>query len=425
MTPSWPIRISSSISVPSLGATAALGRAAPALDREVELGHQPVGERGRVQPGQPDRPIRAAYFDPGTRRQVDARVARRTTAPRRRRCGRYLDRQQRVGGHDQRPGEQGVRADRHDEQRLDSRPDDRAAGAEVVGRRACGRRQHHPVAAPPRQWTVVDLDDHLDHPLAGGLLDAGLVEREGVGHQLAVAECPHVQCQAVLRRPLALDDGVDDVLDVVDLGLGQEADVAQVDPEDRGPAPPRHLGGAQDRPVAAHDHRELAVDRQVGVAVDDLDRGVVRRRLDPEVGGLLGQQPDHDVVLGQRLAEAIRDVTCRVAPRVREQQDAPGRAAVVWWARVTGKPLRPHPRWRSAPHGIVDVVLGDLAGPRRSHRKNSTFPDGPGNGLVATARAPQPRAARSATAVTASARSAGSRTTPPLPTRSFRPRTAA
>ena len=128
------------------------------------------------------------------------------------------------------------------------------------------------------------------------------------------------------------------------------------------PAPPRHLGGAQDRPVAADDHRELAVDRQVGVAVDDLDRRVVRRRLDPEVRGLLGQQPDHDVVLGQRLAEAERDVAGRVAARVREQQDAPGRAG----RRPVGllghglKPLRPHPRRRSAPHGVVDVVLGDL-----------------------------------------------------------------
>ena len=174
-------------------------------------------------------------------------------------AGDDLDRDHRVGRDHHRAGEQRVRADRHDHQGLDARPDDRPARAEVVGGRARRRREHHPVAAPPRQRPVVDLDDHLDHPLAGGLLDAGLVERERVGHQLAVAVGADVEREPVLRGPGALDDGLDRRLDVVGLRLGQEPDVAEVDAEHRRAARPRHLGGPQDRAVAADDDRDLAV----------------------------------------------------------------------------------------------------------------------------------------------------------------------
>src|SRR3954469_13703229 len=56
---------------------------------------------------------------------------------------------------------------------------------------------------------------------------------------------------------------------------------------------------------------------------------------------------------------------------------------------------------------------------RRSQRKNSTLPAGPGNGLATTPAVPQPRsAAARATVATASARWVRSRTTPPAPSRS-------
>ena len=115
------------------------------------------------------------------------------------------------------------------QQRLDLRPHDRAAGAEVVGGRAGRRRADDAVAAPARQRPAVDLDDDLEHPLARGLLDAGLVDREGAGHQLAVVEHPDVEGEPVLGGVAVLDDRVDRRLDVVMLGLGQEADVAEVD----------------------------------------------------------------------------------------------------------------------------------------------------------------------------------------------------
>ena len=63
-----------------------------------------------------------------------------------------------------------------------------------------GVAQHDAVAAPAGQGASVDLDHHLEHPLAGCLLDAGLVDREAAGDQLTVAEYLHVQGEPVLDR---------------------------------------------------------------------------------------------------------------------------------------------------------------------------------------------------------------------------------
>src|SRR6476469_6132518 len=74
MTPSEPIRISSSIV--SLGqSTTPLAGAPPALDGQAELGHQAVGEGCLVQPDQPDRAVPTAYLDPGPGWQVDGPAA--------------------------------------------------------------------------------------------------------------------------------------------------------------------------------------------------------------------------------------------------------------------------------------------------------------------------------------------------------------
>ena len=139
-----------------------------------------------------------------------------------------------MGADHHRPGEQRVGADRHHQQRLDLGPDDRAAGAEVVRRGAGRRGADDPVAAPPGERTAVDLDDHLEHPLPGGLLDAGLVEREGAEDDLAVAVHAHVERHPVLGGVAPVDDRVDRGVDVVVLRLGEEADVAEVDAEHGG-----------------------------------------------------------------------------------------------------------------------------------------------------------------------------------------------
>ena len=74
---------------------------------------------------------------------------------------------------------------------------------------------------------------------------------------------------------------------------------------------------------------------------------------------------------------------------------------------------------RPAPTTVRSPFDGGGAS-RRSQRKNSTLPDGPGSGLGVTPATPSPSsAAAAATSSTASARSCGSRTTPPGPTRSL------
>ena len=147
------------------------------------------------------------------------------------------------------------------------------------------------------------------------------------------------------------------------------------------------LGGPQDGAVAAEDEGQLAVGGRQGLVVGDLQEVGVER----EVGGLLGQGADADVVARQRLDERPGDLAGLLAAGVREQQDAAhgGGSLGLLGHGSTFSPGTPGPeashtvRWMSSSPSVL--------GPRRSHRKNSTLPDGPGSGLTVTARAPQPR----------------------------------
>ena len=222
-------------------------RAAPAVHRQAELRHQPVGERRRVQPGQPHgrarrgepRPaLRAAgrgapAVAPQHRRTAQSAASTSPRAPSRR--------------HHQRPGEQRVRADRHQQQRRDLRPDHRPAGTERVRRRAGRRRADHPVAAPAGQRPPVDLDHDLEHPLRAGLLDAGLVQRPVAVRPPRRRRGPDVEGQPLLDLVSAADDLVDGGVEVVALGLGEEADVPEVDAQQRRPGsagPARRRAGS-------------------------------------------------------------------------------------------------------------------------------------------------------------------------------------
>ena len=194
-------------------------------------------------------------------------------------------------------------------------------------------------------------------------------------------------------------------VDVVVLRLGQEADVAEVDPEQRGPAVVGELGGAQDRAVAADHHDQLAV-------------GARRRprRAELDVGSIVGAAP----------RAAASSASSRTA------MPCPVSASTSWRGHVAG--LAPGPVCASSEHAargrsrLVTVHLltrhpradrptpprrsrsaSTAAGPRRSHRKNSTLPDGPGQraGGHRPGAPARGAAAASATVATASARSAG------------------
>jgi hypothetical protein len=163
-----------------------------------------------------------------------------------------------------------MRADRDDAQRLDLRPHDRSAGREVVGGGAGRGRTHHAVAAPPGQRAAVDLHDDLEHPLPGGFLDADLVDRERARHELAVAVDADVEREPVLRGVAPVHDRIDRGLDVVVLGLREEADVTQVDAQHRGESGVGDLRGAEDAAVAADHHGQLALVAGVGLRVGEL-----------------------------------------------------------------------------------------------------------------------------------------------------------
>ena len=173
------MRISSITPVPS---SVGIGRrrAAPRqpCTGQVELLDEPVGERRRATggPGAPGSSERL-HLDPGARAAGRRRGGRRTTRrPTALGAGQHLDDEPRTAGRPRRAREQRVRADRHEQQRLDVGPDDRTAGRERVGGGPGGRGHDDAVTPPRRQRTAVDLDGELEHPLARGLLDGHLVQ---------------------------------------------------------------------------------------------------------------------------------------------------------------------------------------------------------------------------------------------------------
>ena len=234
------------------------GRAAPALHREAELLDEPVGEAAVRQAGQPHRLVGAVHLDARARGQVDGAPPVAPHDAGALGAGQHLDDEAGLRADDHRPGEQGVRADRHEEQGLDVGPDDRAAGRERVGGGPGGGGHDDAVAAPGRQRAAVDLDGELEHPLARRLLDGHLVQGPGREHRVAVLEGVHLEGHPLLDGVVARDDALDGGVEVFALGLGEEADVAEVDPEQGHARAAGELGAAQDRAVAAEHADQLA-----------------------------------------------------------------------------------------------------------------------------------------------------------------------
>src|SRR5699024_5491936 len=124
-----------------------------------------------------------------------------------------------------------------------------AAAGEGVGGRAGGGGHHHPVAAEGGQSAVVDADGDLDHPLPVDLLHADLVDRPAVGGLAFGRGEGEVQGHPLLDLVVPLGGAGDHVRHPVHLGLGEEADVAEVDADQRGAATADQLGAAQDGAV--------------------------------------------------------------------------------------------------------------------------------------------------------------------------------
>ena len=242
-----------------------------------------------------------------------------------------------------------------------------------------------------------------EHAEPRALLQAGLVERPAAADDLAVDAHHDVERHAFLDAVVAVDDVVEDRVDGVGLGFGEESDAAQIDAQHRDLDVAGQLGGAQERAVTAEDEHELAALGRAFVGVDDLDidaegAHVVGRQMQrPAVDRLRGQHPQTDAVVAQHLFHPARRLGGLVAAGVHDEQDRAfsrhcGPSAT---ARVNGAARARHPstRWSAR---------------ARSCRKYSTLPDGPGSGLAVTPTVCQSSsAARPATASTASARSCG------------------
>ena len=253
---------------PARAASSQPGLAAPALDRQVELGHEPVGERRGRQPGQAHR--RLAARTPRSARRGAGRPARgrRTTA---RRCPRVSGTTS-TASWESGPSTSG-RANSAwaligtSSSASTSGQTTGPPGGEGVGRRAGGggarRRRRSPSVDSGRPSIS---SDHLEHPLAGGLLDGHLVERPadapptspspGDARRRGSSAPRRCSRASTMRSTVALE--------VLALGLGEEADVAEVDPEQRRVGAAGHLGAAQDRAVAA-EHARPARSPRAGV----------------------------------------------------------------------------------------------------------------------------------------------------------------
>ena len=277
-------------------------------------------------------------------------------------------------------------ADRDDEQRLDGRPHHRSTGGERVRGRAGRRRRDHPVAAPARQRPAVDLHDQLEHPLPGSLLDAALVEGPAGGDDLPLLDDVDGEGQPLLDAVVAVEHAVEHVVEVLRLGLRQEADATEVDARAAGRRRPgrarRPAGSSRPRRARAparrpRPSRHPPSHSSTAVSPMSLTSSASARTWTP--------------------ASCSRWMACRAASVMT--------ARPVWATTSTDRVTSDSLSSASARSVAAPLHCGPAAtaasrassssggAPAVSHRKYSTLPLGPGRGLAVTPRTPRPSCA--------------------------------
>ena len=328
-------------------------------------------------------------LDPGAGRQREGAPA--VAVQHGGRPGRVdLDRHLAVRRDDHRPGEQRVRVARHQQQRLHLRPDDRPARGERVRGGAGRGGAQDAVAAERGQRPAVDLQHHLQHPLADALLHGGLVERPGPGEHVAVGAGHRVDGHPLL-----------------DLRTGprrsrpgwRPATPARPRPGTRpGPGSPRAAAPRTGRAISAarssvpsppSTSTTSAPSAQPGRPSTMRGSQPVGQVAVAHLGPLLGQHPQPDAGRGQpagdgrpRCAGWCPGPTCRTSST----------------SRVTAAP--PRPRSRSAAVADVLAVRGRAAGSTRRCRTGRAAGWPPRRAAPGRAPAPprRPRPARPAAA---------------------------
>ena len=165
--------------------------------------------------------------------------------------------------------------------------------------------------------------------LARGLLDRYLVQRPVADDDPAVAAYRHVEGKPLFDLVVAREDLLGGHVDRDRVGLREEADMAEVDAEQRDAVRPGQLRGAQQGAVAAESDDQLGVlGRVLGGSDGHAARAV-------EDGSLGLEHPDGHAGLAEPARQVARDVDRRLPPGMGDQQD---RAAL---GPLTGDPLRP------------------------------------------------------------------------------------
>lgn len=207
--------------------------------------------------------------------------------------------------------------DRDHEQCLDLGPDDRAARREGVGGGAGRCRADHAVAAEAGHRTAVDREDDLQHPFRGHLLHGRLVERPVAVQDVAVLVHDDVERHPFLDLVGLRHDPVDDLVEVVALGLGEETDATEVDAEHRDTGGAGELGAAQQGAVAAEDDEEFTAVERVGAGFRHLLDGRRQR----QVLGLRLQDADADAAAQQAEDDQFGAAHGGGPAGVREEED--------------------------------------------------------------------------------------------------------
>ena len=312
-----------------------------------------------------------------------------------------LDRDLAVRRDHHRPGEQRVRVARHQQQRLHLRPHQRPARGERVGRGAGRGRAQHAVAAERRHRPSVDLQHHLEDPLAGALLDGGLVERPGPGQHVAVARARPRRC--VIRSSIAYWPST----------MASRAPVRTPARPRRGTRSGPRLTPSSGTPTGrAISAARSSVPSPPSTSTTSAPSAQPGRPSTIRGASASGRPSSLD--LGPLLADA-RAAGCRPWPAGRDDRRpcagwSPGpRAGRRSTSRVMSGPSATASRRARRRRRRVPVAA---AGGGRTRRCRT----GPATGSPPRRAAPQAqRPRRRATSVSAPSRSPGSRTTPPAP----------
>ena len=154
----------------------------------------------------------------------------------------------------------------------------------------------------------------------------------------------------------------------VGLGLGEEADAAEIDAQHRYFDVAGELGGAQERAVAAEDEDQFAAFGGAVVGVDHLDlhaegTHVVGRQVHrPAVDGFCGEHAQANAVVAQHFLHAASDLGGLIATGVHHEQDGAfarhcGPSATAWrTARSSAFALQRTVGPRPQPQEVLDVA---------------------------------------------------------------------